>query len=224
MWKMLNIDKWSCTTLCIDLPGHGESNHLLPEDEPTIERMAEMVIQILNFLKIHSFHLVGHSMGGYISLVIKKRIASCKKLVLLNSTYLPDSNAKKQDRLRMAEMVFHSKQLIISQSIPRLFYNRPAKDSIVKKIIAEAKTITPEAMAYASIAMRNRSNHFNIIQHYKNDTLIITGKFDTIINTVVLKEAAEKFDLNLIELPNSGHMSHFEDTDLLKNILLDFTS
>jgi pimeloyl-ACP methyl ester carboxylesterase len=222
MWNILGIEHWPCSTLCIDLPGHGGSIHHIPKDEPSIEHMAEMVMQTLTHLNVESFHLVGHSMGGYIGLSIKKSFGYCKKMVLMNSTYLPDSAEKKQDRLRMAELVFSSKNLIVSQSIPRLFHNRASEDSIVNDLIIEANAITPEAMAYASIAMCNRPNHFKVLDAHKNDILMVTGKFDTIINTAILKEEANIYGLQLIELPNSGHMSHVEDTDKLKEILLEF--
>lgn len=222
MWNVLGIEHWPFSTLCIDLPGHGGSFNNIPKDEPAIERMGELVMQTLTHLNVESFHLVGHSMGGYVGLSIKKRFESCKKLVLMNSTYIPDSAEKKQDRLRMAELVFSSKNMIVSQSIPRLFHNRPPEDSFVKDLIIEANAITPEAMAYASIAMSNRTNHFDVIEAHKNDTLLVTGKFDSVINTAILKEVANTYGLQLIELPNSGHMSHVEDTDKVKEILLNF--
>ncbi len=222
MWRTLEIKQWPYSTICIDLPGHGESIDIIPKGQPSIENMAELVMQTLSFINIESFHIVGHSMGGYVGLSIKKRFEACKKLVLMNSTYFEDSDEKKLDRLRMAELVFIAKNQIVSQSIPRLFHNRSPEDAFIKDLIAEANEISPEAMAYASIAMRNRPNLFNAIEQHKSDILMVTGKFDPIINTAILKEAANNYNLNLIELPNSGHMSHVEETDKLREILLEF--
>lgn len=224
MWVPLQIEDWPFSILTIDLSGHGKSLDLLPKGEPSINKMADAVIQLLSDLKIVQFNLIGHSMGGYIGLSIKKRFGACQKLILLNSTYLADSVAKKEDRLRMASLVFEAKKLIISQSIPRLFYKYSEKDQIVIDLINEASTIAPEAIAYASIAMSKRKNNLDLILEHKKDVLIICGRYDKIINTEQLRADATKFGLQLIDLPNSGHMSHFEETEVLREILLNFIS
>ena len=118
--------------IAIDLPGHGES---LNEDEmePSIEFMAEKVLEVLSDLKIRSFSIVGHSMGGYVALSIKNKsinnlikMFDCHKVVLLNSNFWVDSDLKKNDRLRVAEIVFQNKDLFLHTAIPNLF-NEPNK-------------------------------------------------------------------------------------------------
>lgn len=224
MWIPLELQNWSCTTLTVDLPGHGKSMDYLPEGDPSIDKIADAVVELLGFLEIKEFNLIGHSMGGYIGLSIKKRCNGCRKLVLMNSTYLADNEDKIRDRLRMAFLVFEAKSLIVSQSIPRLFYIYSADDQLVCDLIKEAQLIKPEAIAYASIAMSKRAQNIDLVIEHKEDVLIIYGKHDNIINVSQLQIDAMKFGLQLTELSNSGHMSHFEETEILKTTLINFFS
>ena len=50
----------------IDLPGHGKSNILA--EVHTMEMMAEEVNKVLENGNLNTIHLLGHSMGGYVSL------------------------------------------------------------------------------------------------------------------------------------------------------------
>ena len=52
--------------LKIDLPGHGQSD-IIAEIQ-TMELMAEEVKKVLDDQNLKKVHLLGHSMGGYISL------------------------------------------------------------------------------------------------------------------------------------------------------------
>jgi 2-succinyl-6-hydroxy-2,4-cyclohexadiene-1-carboxylate synthase len=224
MWIPLELQNWSCSTVTVDLPGHGNSMDYLPEGEPSIDKIADAVVKLLDFLEIEQFNVIGHSMGGYIGLSIKKRCNGCRKLILMNSTYLADNDDKIEDRLRMASLVFEAKSLIISQSIPRLFYKYSAEDQLVCDLIKEAQLIKPEAIAYASIAMSKRAQNIDLVIEHKKDVLIISGKHDNIINVAQLQIDSMKFGLQLIAFSNSGHMSHFEDTEILKTTLNNFFS
>lgn len=224
MWIPLALENWPCTSITIDLPGHGNSTEILPDGEPSIDKMADAVVELLGFLQIKEFNLIGHSMGGYIGLSIKKRFKGCRKLALLNSTYSADNEEKIYDRLRMASLVFEAKSLIISQSIPRLFYKYSEEDQVVRDLIMEAHFIKPEAIAYASIAMSKRKPNIELVVKHKNEVLIIYGVHDKIINVLQLQIDADKFALKLIGLSNSGHMSHFEETENLRAILINFVS
>ena len=57
-----------CTNLCVDLLGHGESGSVALEHD--MELQAEVVLRILDVLKMNSVVLVGHSMGGYIGCLL----------------------------------------------------------------------------------------------------------------------------------------------------------
>jgi len=224
MWQILKIENWPCKVITFDLPGHGKSMDYIPEGEPSILKMAIDVKQVLDYLSIANFSVVGHSMGGYVALELKAITNGCKSLILLNSTFHEDSDQKKSERLRVAEIAFLNKNLFIKEAIPRLFYKYSSKDDSVKDLIAEANFITAESISYASLAMRNRKNHLELVQQFKRQIFIIQGKHDLVINANQMKKDAEKFELNFIELDGTGHMTHMEEPQKLKEILLDIFS
>ena len=70
------------TLIKIDLPGHGLSK--IYREIHTMELMAEEVKKLTDHLKLENFHLLGHSMGGYVSLAFADTFsASLKSFTLL---------------------------------------------------------------------------------------------------------------------------------------------
>jgi pyruvate dehydrogenase E2 component (dihydrolipoamide acetyltransferase) len=63
----------SGTTVTIDLPGHGDS-YPMPT-EPDIEAMAAMIAAALAKLELGSVHLVGHSLGAAVALLVSENSA-----------------------------------------------------------------------------------------------------------------------------------------------------
>ena len=69
-------------TILVDLPAHGRSGR--PEDGLSVHQMAEAVSEALVEAKIDGFHLVGHSLGGAVSLaLIARGRLSIRSLTLL---------------------------------------------------------------------------------------------------------------------------------------------
>jgi pimeloyl-ACP methyl ester carboxylesterase len=102
MWDVLPLGKLKCQCIFIDLPGHGNSALENTPEEPSICWIAEQVISTLDLLGINSFSIVGHSMGAYVALEIKRIMPVCRKVVLLNSNFWADGEQKKKDRVRVA--------------------------------------------------------------------------------------------------------------------------
>lgn len=207
MWDYLSLKDFRCKKVFIDLPGHGNSK-ILNNAEPTIESMANEVILILKKEKIKKFHIVGHSMGGYIALSIKEKQKECKKVILLNSNYWSDSESKKKDRDRVCKIAFKAKDYFLNEAIPNLFTDKVKYKSQIDQLVDESKQMAPEAIAYASAAMKNRKDKSRVLD--KNDIVIIHGSSDTLIKN-------SDYDRSLINpahfhsISNAGHMSHIEN-------------
>ena len=59
------------TLIKIDLPGHGKSK--VYQEIHTVELMAEKVKEVIDFLKLEKINLLGHSLGGYVSLAFSEK-------------------------------------------------------------------------------------------------------------------------------------------------------
>lgn len=215
MWDHLPLEDFRCRKVFIDLPGHGNSK-ILNYAEPSIESMANEVISVLEKEGIKKFHIVGHSMGGYIALSIKEKQKECKKVILLNSNYWSDSESKKKDRDRVCKIAFKAKDYFLNEAIPNLFTDKEKYKPQIDQLVDESKQMSPEAIAYASTAMKNRKDKSGVLN--KNDIVIIHGLSDTLIKN-------SDYDLSLINpahfhnITNAGHMSHIENSGEVIEVL-----
>ena len=228
MWEYIQIEIFHFQSILIDLHGHGES---LNEDEkePSIEFMAEKVLEVLSDLKIRSFSIVGHSMGGYVALSIKNKSVNnlikmfdCHKVVLLNSNFWVDSDLKKNDRLRVAEIVFQNKDLFLHTAIPNLF-NEPNKyKNQISILLNEALLMSEHDIAYSSLAMRNRADFTNLIANFESDFLIIQGENDSMVTKDLMEKMISEFTIKYVLIKEVGHMAHIQSPLVVKDSICKY--
>jgi pimeloyl-ACP methyl ester carboxylesterase len=213
MWDYLPLDKLPIQQIRIDLPGHGWSFELL--NTPSIQLMAKEVQRILTHLSIENFTVVGHSMGAYVGLELS-RLKGFEKLILLNSNCWSDSEQKKQDRLRVASIVMKAKSHFIKEAIPNLFSNPAAHDQVIQALIQDANCMTPEAIAFAALAMRERTDFTEYVNANPSRFIFIHGKLDRLVS---VEELQSKIKGPKIYLLDCGHMAHVEAGEEVLEIL-----
>lgn len=222
MWEFLDASQLPFQSILIDLPGHGDSELDAPESDPNLEYFAYAIENLLTELSIKEFHVVGHSMGGYVALILKKNNPFCKKVILLNSNFWEDDETKKKDRLRVAEIVYKSKDLFINEAIPGLFYQLKRNEKVVKDLVHDAKKMSCLAIAYSTLAMRNRENNSQLLIDSPEDFLIIQGENDPIISIAKMNQELVDMRVQLKTIKNSGHMSYVEQESITKESILNF--
>jgi pimeloyl-ACP methyl ester carboxylesterase len=204
MWDYLPLDNLPIQQIRIDLPGHGWSFELL--NTPSIELMALEVQRVLEHLAISKFSVVGHSMGAYVGLELSK-MRGFEHLILLNSNCWSDSEQKKQDRLRVANFVHQAKSHFIREAIPNLFSNPQEQGQVIEALIKEANCMTPEAIAFAALAMRERTDFTEFVNAHPEKFTFIHGKLDRLVS---VEELQAKITDPSIHLLDCGHMAHVE--------------
>lgn len=222
MWDYLKPEDFPFQSVLIDLPGHGNSTLKDSSEAPSLEFMAEEVTRLLEFLNIQSYHIVGHSMGGYVALLLKEKDSRCKKVVLLNSNFWEDGAEKKNDRIRMAELALQSKNVVIQEAVPSLFYRFNRKDNVVRKLVEEAKKMEATAIAYASLAMRSRLNKKYLLIQNPADFLIIQGENDPLIQLETMQKELTELQVQYTSIKESGHMAYCEQPEIVREIIGSF--
>jgi len=213
MWEALPLSELSVTALFIDLPGHGKSELL--DQNPSMQAMAQEVQKVLVHLDIQKFTIVGHSMGAYVGLELSQN-AGFQKLILLNSNCWSDSEQKKQDRLRVAAIVTKAKSHFIREAIPNLFSNPEHHPLFIEALMEEANLMNPEAIAFAALAMRERTDFTEFVNAHPEQFIFIHGKLDRLVS---VEELAAKIKGPRIYLLDCGHMAHVEAGEELMGIL-----
>lgn len=209
--------------ITIDLPGHGKSK--VYGETHTMEFMAEKVKEVLDVLNIHKTAMVGHSMGGYVTLAfVEKYPELIDKFILLNSGSLPDSEEKKQQRLKAVQTAQENLDTLIKVSIPSLFAEKNLEE--LKSEIDFAKQLAKETVLGGVTAalkgMRLRPDRTRILQETKNQVGILIGKYDQAVNPEELKKVIpERPNIEVIEF-ETGHMAHLEAPELTYEFIHGF--
>lgn len=219
MWEVLPLSKLKCQCVFIDLPGHGKSAIESTPEEPSICWMADRVISTLDKLGINSFSIVGHSMGGYVALEIKRQMPGCRKVVLLNSNFWTDGEQKKKDRVRVASLVLKAKNLFIREAIPHLFHDIIKHEEVILSLSSEARKMEANAIAFSSLAMKNRVDFSGEIIKNPADYLFIHGVLDRLVEVEEYKIKTAAFPEQLCLIDGAGHMSPWENPTAVINCI-----
>ena len=223
MWDYLSLEQFNFQKIYIELPGHGQSALTDDFDNPSLNFYANEVQEVLSFLKIEKFSIVGHSLGAYIALILKEHNLGCQKVVLLNSNFWADSEQKKKDRLRVADIAFKAKKVFINEAIPNLFGQVELFRDEIEVLKEEAMKIEPESIAYAALAMRQRKDYTQMIAENPSDFYIIHGDLDRLVTTEFLLEQTngifkENVENQVIVIQDAGHMGHIETSEAIVEI------
>ncbi len=199
--------------IALDLPGHGSNTQNI--SSYSMEHMADNVKQQLDNLGVQQCMLVGHSMGGYVSMAFAEKYEpQLQGICLFHSSALPDTEEKKENRNKTIEFVEqHGVDKFIEPFIAPLFYedNRDRLKSDIELMKTIGKQTPQAAVTGALAAMRDRPDRRKVLQELKCPVLFIFGKED---GAVPLEKALEQCHLphysTVHFLGETGHMGMFE--------------
>jgi pimeloyl-ACP methyl ester carboxylesterase len=206
--------------IAIDLPGHGNSSwsNLLATTEDYAEEIADLVKQ----LYLDKITLIGHSLGGYITMAFANKYSSLLEgFALIHSTALPDTEEAKAGRLAgINKIKTDGLPSFVDNLIPKLF----APEHLIK-FEQETKEIgygaSIEGAVAALGAMRNRPDLSNVLATASIPVLIVAGSLDIVV-PMKRAFATEGNHIKQIVIPDVGHMSMYESPDLLVKELTQF--
>jgi len=222
IWKsQLEFFKLHFTNICIDLLGHGKTANVAQEH--SMELQADAVLTVLNELHIDSFMLVGHSMGGYVSLAIlekeKKRVC---KIVLLNSTSNPDTSEKIINRKRLLKIIPEQKDTYARLGVVNLFSsdsNVSTKE--IENLVQIAKGTSVQGICASLVGMMNRKSRLELFREFRGEKLIIAGEKDMVLSSK-LSKVESIFTEAQFEILPGGHMSYLEAEEQLNALFALF--
>lgn len=223
MWAPL-ISEFKLThqVICIDLPGHGQSECL--SYIHTMEDMAKVVLAVLNFCKIEEAAFIGHSMGGYVALALAAQQPGLViKLCLMNSTFEADSLERKANRERAIAMAKRNYDNLVKLSFSNLFApeSRITFKHELEKALELALQTPVQGYIAAQIGMSKRQPHKTTFLNVPGPKALVIGQKDNLVDTAHLKTILQNEAVEICEL-SGGHMSHIENTCDLTYFLLRF--
>ena len=228
MWNDLESEfSKSNRVIRIDLLGHGQTEN--QGKVHSMEDQAEMVKAVLRGLKIESYAVVGHSMGGYIALALAEIFPTdLTGLCLMNSTSLADSEEKKHNRDRAVEAVKNNHRSFVRIAIPGLFApnNRKRFAKEIKEVTEVGLRLSPEGIAAALEGMKIRKDRSAVFKAGNYPKLMVVGRKDPALDLETLIPQTHFPGVETLTF-DDGHMSHIENrSDLIQHLIrfLELTS
>ncbi|HMZ45644.1 MAG TPA: alpha/beta hydrolase [Chitinophagaceae bacterium] len=228
--NQVNYLKNNFQVIVPDLPGSGNSSLLklrsvieinkIMLHEAAITDYANCIAALLNFLAINECILLGHSMGGYITLAFAEKFPNyLKAFGLLHSTAFEDNEIKKENRMQSIAMIEeYGAFSFLKNVIPNYFGKKFSMQQApqINKLIDKSAKFTNEALQQYYFAMMNRPDRTEVLKDASVPVLFIIGTEDV--------PAPMKDVLQQVHLPQKsyvhifdevGHMSMVEATDKL---------
>jgi pimeloyl-ACP methyl ester carboxylesterase len=216
-----------------DLPGSGRSQMM---EDMSMEGLAEAVKEIILhetaelFFKEgepHSVIMIGHSMGGYVTLAFAEKFPEMLKgFGLFHSTAFADSEEKRQTRRKGIEfMEKHGAYAFLKTSIPNLYspVTKEENSSLIEQQIEASRNFSSAALVSYYVSMIQRPDRTSILQQTHLPVLFILGKYD---NAVPLQDGLKQASLSNLSyihiLEKSGHMGMIEEREETVRILKDY--
>lgn len=211
--------------ISLSMMGHGKSkpNRKVNQDDLSFENIASELIELLDFLDIETFHVVGSSAGGTVALEILRTYPDRLKTITLFGSAprmnLPPSVVK----------IIHFIDKTMLKIAP-IFYvhiliNHASKNEETRK---KLKTIVMQNDKNTIVEFRKNLGKYDYIKDIQDcalPLLIIKPQGDKEINRSLVKlekQFKENPNIHIIELENAGHIANVDNPKEFNTIVRNF--
>jgi pimeloyl-ACP methyl ester carboxylesterase len=213
-----------------DLPGSGQSPMI---KDMSMEGMADVLFAIVkNELKKDQrdtpvFILIGHSMGGYITLAYAEKYGpTLSGFGLFHSSAFADSDEKKTIRKKGIEFIQkNGAAAFIKSSTPNLFspLTHEKNPPLIEKQMEATGNFSADTLVVYYQAMMRRPDRTFILKNAVVPVLFVIGKFDNAVplaDSLKQSHLPERSYIKILE--KSGHMGMLEQPEESNQILENF--
>jgi pimeloyl-ACP methyl ester carboxylesterase len=215
-----------------DLPGSGLSDRT---HDMSMEGMADIVKFIFDTESamasqaIEKVTMIGHSMGGYITLAFAEKYPiHLQAFGLFHSTAYADSEEKKAARKKGIEFVKQYGAFeFLKTSVPNLFSPdwKQQKPGALDEFIRSLHNFSAASLVSYYEAMLNRPDRSNLLKTTNLPVLFVIGDYDNAIpvqDTLKQSLLPEKSYIHILH--RSGHMGMLEEESKSNDLLKKFIS
>jgi pimeloyl-ACP methyl ester carboxylesterase len=211
--------------ISIDLPGHGLSK--VYGDCHTMEFLASAIKGLLDCLQIKKVFLVGHSLGGYITLAFLELYPDMLKgYCLFHSHPFADTPETVEKREKEIKIVKSGKRyLLYPENISKMYAakNLEKFKEEVQRSEDIAATIRDEGIIAVLNGMIARPSRLSVIERGRVPCLWIFGELDNYISSETVRSKVRlPENARVVTLENSGHMGFVEEEELSVKIITEF--
>jgi pimeloyl-ACP methyl ester carboxylesterase len=223
-WR-LQVDSLSgiCRTVALDLRGFGSSD--ATSGTTTMDRFADDIAALLGDLDAGPAILVGHSMGGYVTLAFARRHADLLRgLVLVATRAGQDSPEAAAGRRATAEKVrAEGARVVIDGMAPKMLASGNEDAAMQAAVRGFMEPASRDGVIGALLGMAERPDSTPMLEQIEVPTLVVTGDGDLVIDPAesqTLTQAIPGSQLHVI--PDAGHLVAYEKAENFNAILRDW--
>jgi len=209
-----------------DLPGSGGSD---VAEDMSMEGLAKSVQAILHHEQIDKCVLIGHSMGGYVTLAFAYLFS--EQLLgwgLFHSTAYADSEEKKATRKKAIQFIEKNGVIpFLKNTTPNLFSatTKEENPSLIQQQLEDTAYFSKEALIAYYTAMIQRPDRTGVLQESKVPVLFILGEYDTAVPMSDGLKQSHLPSVSYVRLfQHSGHMGMLEEPEKSNESLQAFLS
>lgn len=207
-----------------DLPGSGLSETI---DDMSIEGLADAVHAIIHEENIESCTVIGHSMGGYITLaLVDKYWNHVNGFGLFHSSSFADTEEKKANRQKGIGFIKeHGGFDFLKTMIPNLYsaVTKDKKAGLIDEHLAGVHNFSGDTLVLYYEAMIRRPDRTSLLRKAAVPVLFVMGKYDTAVPVEDCLQQCHLPEKSYIHmLQQSGHMGMKEEAEKSNILLRDF--
>ena len=211
-----------------DLPGSGQSDLI---KDMSIEGMAECIKAVIDNeypdLSAQQICLIGHSMGGYITLAFAEKYPDVLNgFGLVHSSAYADDDAKKAARLKSIEFIeANGAYDFLKTAIPGLFGEiwSPTHQEEITTLVQKGNNFSTEALTQYYRAMIARPERTAVLKNFSRPVLFIMGEHDKAVPFEQSMKQTPLLNLAYIHiLRSSAHMGMWEEREKVNAAMLAF--
>lgn len=209
------IDYFKARYKCVVYDHRGQGRSEVTENGYDMESIYEDAIQLIKELNLGPCHMVGLSMGGFVSMRIAARNPEMlKSLILLETSAEEEPNKIKYNLLKMITQVFGVSS-VINKVMPivfgQTFLNDPVRKDLVQTWRGELLT-NKKTIGRAVKGVIDRKGVMNELDNIHIPTLVIVGDEDVATPPEKSKNIKLKIpQARLAIIKRAGHSSVIEE-------------
>ncbi|HEX2536467.1 MAG TPA: alpha/beta hydrolase [Chitinophagaceae bacterium] len=212
------------TVLVPDLPGTGRSEAL---PDSSMEGMAAALAGLLEAEGAEKATLIGHSMGGYITLAFAAHYPDrLNAFGLFHSTAFADTSEKKESRRAgIRKIEAEGARTFLEGMVPGLYAprTREADPELIRRHLHSVHNFSGATLVSYYGSMLGRPDRTEVWKNSPVPVLLVLGREDGIIPVKEGLKLAHMPDLTYIHILNtSGHMGMKEEPEESSRVLQRF--
>lgn len=212
--KVTNLENKKIYAL--DLPNFGRSDRI---EKVEIDQYADFVIEFIKKLSISKPTLIGHSLGGAVTMaIINKEPDLIKNLILVDSA--PVDGLKTPEENYTGLKLLNKNRTLLKNSLKNIMPG--VKDrKLINELTDEALLMKSECFTENARALE-KYDYSSIKEKYSGNILFLLGKKDLLISEELAQKTVDILGAKLKTIEEIGHSVIVEKPELFMEMIKEF--